>query len=329
MKVRGISCDGRFEPTNAATLSLDGHEVKRHHEGASLAFEEWLIGGPLGLEQGFTLNEDRGCKTTQIFVTVRGADVQQVGANELALSSRGAGYRLGSLLSADAEGRSLASTLEAEPEGFVITVETGAASFPVVIDPMLVSLQAAVTINAPGSTSDLSDDRFVTTSNLGTIVFRRTGVTWMEEATLPGGFNARIRGTTMAVQTYCNNLMSPCVRVYERTGNSWALQGELLPPDFDQNQGFGTSMAIDGDTIAVGINYDDRVFIFRRDSGGAWAPEQTLSRPDLDLFGRGVALEGNLLVTQGVIFGSASSVYTFTRQGTTWAEDPTVLPDPI
>jgi hypothetical protein len=323
LEVRGISCDGRFEPTKAAGLELDGNEVKRSHAGALQAVEEWLLGGPLGLEQGFNLNEDKGCERTQIFVAVRGAEVRQAGTNELALSARGDGYRLGTLLAADADGRSLVSRLEAEAEGFVITVETGAARFPVVIDPMLVSLQAAVTVNDPNTfETDLSGDRFIVPGVQGTKVFRRNGVVWSLETTLELATAGRIRGDTIALTGICNN--ADCVRVYQRTDNTWAVQGELVPPS--SVQFFGHPLVVDGDTVAASAVNDQSVFVYRRNAGGSWALEQVLTRPQLDVFGRNVALQGDLLVMQGGGFGQMQgSVHTFTRQGSTWTEDSTVV----
>jgi hypothetical protein len=119
---------------------------------------------------------------------------------------------------------------------------------------------------------------------------------------------------------------------------------------------FGSTVAIDGDTLVIGAPYEDAdtedpylgfnehdygaVYVFVRDDAGSWSQQAYLraSNPDEeDLFGASVAISGNTLVvgavgeagdvnSDGSSIGSnnnrqnAGAVYVFTRTGSTWTQ---------
>jgi len=84
---------------------------------------------------------------------------------------------------------------------------------------------------------------------------------------------------------------------------------------------FGLPVALDGDTVLVGVH------VFRR-TGTTWALEQRLAAADgeaLDGFGRAVALDGDtaLIGARYDNVGASTnqgSTYVFTRSGTTWTQ---------
>jgi hypothetical protein len=139
--------------------------------------------------------------------------------------------------------------------------------------------------------------------------------------------------------------------VYQRTNQVWTLVQRLSPlsidwlpyPGFGKSNnpplpmdgyGFGHSVAISGDWIAIGAADHDcrfsdlgscgRVYLYRA-SGGLWAPN-VMIKPMTDAvgFGNVVALDGNHLAVRSVTSGSGASgphyveVYLLGTNGT-WA----------
>jgi uncharacterized repeat protein (TIGR01451 family) len=121
------------------------------------------------------------------------------------------------------------------------------------------------------------------------------------------------------------------VYVYVRQSGSWSLQATLAPPV--QASGFGGSLALSLDTLAVGAPYADTgfgmqsgaVFVYTR-SGATWALEQEVLGFEIaggDNFGSAVALGGDRLAV-GAPYDDpgtgldAGSVYVFARAAGTW-----------
>jgi len=109
----------------------------------------------------------------------------------------------------------------------------------------------------------------------------------------------------------------PAAYVYERNQggtNRWGQTRKLAPvtPNDDR---FGWSVAIAGDTIAVGENFGGNigegvVYIFERNKGGAgkWGQVKRIPAPDPSLlggFGESVALSGDTLVVGTSILDAA------------------------
>jgi hypothetical protein len=213
-------------------------------------------------------------------------------------------------------------------------------------------------------------------------VFRRTGTTWQQEAYLkasnPGaddgfGNSVALADDTLAVGAYAedsattgingdeaNNSASDsgAVYVFRRTGTDWQQEAYLKASNTDAGDNFGTSVALAGDTLAVGAfgeasaatgandnqadnsaEYSGAVYIFRH-TGTAWQQEVYLKASNTgtgDFFGTGVALAGDTLAVGA--FGEASAatginsnqtdnsaldsgaVYVFRRTGTDWQQE--------
>jgi hypothetical protein len=108
--------------------------------------------------------------------------------------------------------------------------------------------------------------------------------------------------------------------VFVRSGSTWRLQAYLKAPNAEAGDRFGTSVAIDGDTIVVGANLEDSnqttiingttasadnsatdtgaAYVFVR-SGETWTAQAYLKAPNAevsDQFGVSVAISGNTVV---------------------------------
>jgi hypothetical protein len=122
--------------------------------------------------------------------------------------------------------------------------------------------------------------------------------------------------------------------VYERSGETWALAAYLKANDAAREDYLGVSVALSGDTIAVGairdnlINLADTptrsgaVYVFVRKQG-AWVQQARLdpsSGNAGDVFGYSVALAGDTLLVGSARDGSGGAAYVFARNGETWSE---------
>jgi hypothetical protein len=124
--------------------------------------------------------------------------------------------------------------------------------------------------------------------------------------------------------------------VFIRIGTQWSQQAQLTAPDGIFFDGFGTAVAISGDTIAVGspnhAGSRGAVYVFQR-TGSTWALQQKLSTLDAaesGELGSSVAMQGNTLVVgakgewsvSGISNGAA---YVFVRNGTVWTQQQRLI----
>ena len=115
------------------------------------------------------------------------------------------------------------------------------------------------------------------------------------------------------------------VYVFVRTGRIWTLEAKLTAPDPRTEAHFGHSLALDGDTLAVGTWATDTVYVFERT--GAWWPEPQVVRATPEQggnFGHSLALDGDRLVVGAEWRWSTSALLTaggasvFARVGQGW-----------
>ncbi len=119
--------------------------------------------------------------------------------------------------------------------------------------------------------------------------------------------------------------------VYRFEGDQWVEQAKLLASDGEAGDAFGRSVAIDGQTIAVGAwgdddlgNYSGAVYIFEFD-GEQWLETAKVLAPNgqgRDEFGRSVALCGTRLVVgapgDSDLGTGAGAVYVYELDGQDW-----------
>jgi len=121
-------------------------------------------------------------------------------------------------------------------------------------------------------------------------------------------------------------------------------QAQLTAADGAANAQFGYSVAISGDTAAVGVPNDDvggntdqgSAYVFVR-NGTTWSQQQKLTAGDgaaNDNFGFSVAISGDTVVV-GAHFDDVGantnqgSAYVFVRSGTTWSQQQKLLAVPV
>ena len=191
-------------------------------------------------------------------------------------------------------------------------------------------------------------------------VFVRNGSSWTQQAALTSssmlsygqyGQAVAISGDTVLVgqdSTYPSE--ANFADVYLRTGSVWNRQTTLQVAIVPNENGFGRSLALDGDTAIIGAWAEDgplssglrppgegAAYVFVR-SGATWTQQARLkaSNPGaLDYFGWSVAISGETLVVgayseNGGGTGvnpvstedglNAGAAYVFTRSDTVWSE---------
>lgn len=169
-------------------------------------------------------------------------------------------------------------------------------------------------------------------------VFRRTGTSWIQEDKVkprglaPGawfGGSVSLDGDTLAVGASSDgdDPSSPFppgrAYVFVRRGFRWVQQVKITPPRPLAVHQLGETVALSGDTLAVGA-FEDRLYTYDRD-GDTWPLEATIVRPvDPEggrFFGLRVAVSGNLLVVLGTVQppeGLWLGAYLYVRQAGEW-----------
>jgi hypothetical protein len=150
------------------------------------------------------------------------------------------------------------------------------------------------------------------------------------------------------------------VYIFTRSGAAWAQQAYLKASTTDAGDEFGSSVALSGDTLAIGARREDSngvgvnpgpgaesdnslgesgaVYIFNR-SSGAWTQQAYIKASNAgagDEFGTSVALDANTLAVGAPLEDSnatgingsqtnnaatnSGSVYVYTRVGSTWTQ---------
>lgn len=132
---------------------------------------------------------------------------------------------------------------------------------------------------------------------------------------------------------------------YEDVAGVWTERQRLVAPDGVAGDSFGYSVAISGDTIAIGAYQLDlpglanvgAIYIFVR-SGATWSPQAKLmaANPSVaHLLGTVVRIDGNLVVSGGTGADRSASltntgaVHVFERSGSTWTEHRIEAPGPV
>ena len=211
----------------------------------------------------------------------------------------------------DARGHEAPARFELKGKRLAIVVEDGGAEYPLTIDPML-ALQATTTFSqqAKLTASDGDNNDFF-------------------------GISVAIDGDTAVAGAPLDNgdlSNQGAAYVFTRSGTTWTEQQKLTASDGKANDLFGTSVAIDGDTVVAGAPGDGgtansgAAYVFTR-SGTTWTEQQKLTASDgaaNDLFGASVSIDGDTAVVGapnddgGTI--NQGAAYVFTRSGTTWTE---------
>jgi hypothetical protein len=129
----GIGYGAQLTQPGHAAPTAKANEVSYRHAGVT----EWYRNGPLGLEQGFTLQARPAGSTASgpltIALRTSGAALSQHGS---VIRISGGGTYSG-LTAFDATGRKLASTLVLQHRALLLRVEDAGARYPLTIDPVI------------------------------------------------------------------------------------------------------------------------------------------------------------------------------------------------
>ena len=181
--------------------------------------------------------------------------------------------------------------------------------------------------------------------NSGSVyVFKRTGMSWAQEAKLlpfdgnsidEFGSSVSISGDYAVVGARLdddNGENSGSAYVFKRTGTNWAQEAKLLASDGAAWNGFGFSVSISGGYAVVGAPGDGSAYLFKR-AGTTWAQEVKLlpsDGPAGDFFGGSVSISGDYAIVGASYDGdngtNSGSAYLFKRTGTTWTQEAKLLP---
>lgn len=204
-----------------------------------------------------------------------------------------------------------------------------------------------------GSSVAINGDTAIVDAHLGDVAggvdqgsayfFRRTDTGWVEEAKLTAsdaaaedrfGCSVALEGDTAIVGAYSDrgpsgDMGQGSAYVFARNGGSWTEEAKLTASDAAEEDQFGVSVALNGDTAIVGAYGDEdaggrnqgSAYIFTR-SGASWAEETKLTASGTDLFGVSVALDGDTAIV-GAFSGGRNMgwVYIFSRSGGYWTNE--------
>ncbi|MBS1788049.1 MAG: putative Ig domain-containing protein [Acidobacteria bacterium] len=149
------------------------------------------------------------------------------------------------------------------------------------------------------------------------------------------GFAVALDGGTVLVGAYRSDAATTdqgAAYIFELHDGQHIAQPKLTAFDAASNDNFGWSVAVSGNTVAIGSPNDDvgangdqgSVYVFTRDDTG-WAFQQKLTASDGasgDHLGWSMALEGDRLVAGAYGASGKGAVYTFTRSGAAWTQEP-------
>jgi hypothetical protein len=220
---------------------------------------EWYVNGPVGLEQGFTLDRPpSGAHGQPLTISLRlsgdlEASLDQKGT-ALSLSRddlKKPELRYAGLTAHDASGKELRAWLELNGSELRLRVQDAGARYPVVVDPFVQLAELTASDGVDGDQLGIS---------IG--ISGNTVVVGAENATV---------GT---------NAAQGAAYVFVKPATGWANMTEtakLTASDGQANDGFGGSVGITGNTIVVGAcqqsgmcNGPGKVYVFLRPKTG-WA----------------------------------------------------------
>lgn len=184
-------------------------------------------------------------------------------------------------------------------------------------------------------------------SNSGSAyIFRFDGSSWVEETKLlasdgaaEDGFGRKvsISGDTAVIGArYNDDNGDDCgsAYIFRFIGSSWVEEDKLLASDGAEDDFFGDSVEIWGDTAIIGAPGDNdngpasgSAYIFRF-NGSSWAEEDKLLASDGtagDFFGKEVSILGNTAVIGASDDFAYGSAYIFRFNGSSWVEQSKLL----
>ena len=280
LQLTGVGYGERLTPVAAALPTSSDNRIEYRRGNVT----EWYVNGPLGLQQGFTLEERpdltgfqnlSGLKeqSLTLALAVSGGWQAEVsaGGRDLSLTAGdGASLRYCGLLVYDATGQELPARFTLNPQSNIVNilVDDSAAIYPLTIDPFI---QQAY-LKASNAESDDVFGRSVAISGDTVVVGADR-----EDSNGTGG-----EGDNSALD-------AGATYVFVHNGAAWSQQAYLKASNADAGDWFGWSVAISGDTMVVGACYEDSNGTGgESDNSATWAGAAYVFGPDTDSDGDGV-----------------------------------------
>jgi phosphodiesterase/alkaline phosphatase D-like protein len=250
--LRSVGYGSSSEAVDSVTPQVSANRVLYRHAGLS----EWYANGPLGVEQGFTLERapaahHAGPLTLSLALAGNARATLAPGGQSITLSHPSAPtLRYGDLSATDARGRTVRSWLELRSGRILIDLDTRGASFPLRIDPLLQQGKKLVA-------GEIGEGHFGQSVALSA------------------------DGNTALVGAPTGNGEAGAAWVFTRSGSTWTEQEELRPASGEESDdgGFGSSVALspDGKTALVGAPGDGTkagaAWVFTRSEAGTWTQQ--------------------------------------------------------
>ena len=179
------------------------------------------------------------------------------------------------------------------------------------------------------------------TTDHGTVsVYEKSGANWIATANLTAspiaanaqfGSSLAVDGNRLAVgaqgETQAGFAAAGAAYIFELNGGSWAQTARVASPTPAASENFGASIALEGDTLAVGApssyfanpQTPGGVHMYRK-LGASWTHIGTIrsdAPTSFDRFGRSVELRNGKLIIGGN-FGSSGAVMMYEEIGGAW-----------
>lgn len=284
----------------------------------------------------------------------------------------------------DADGRVLDAGFEATADGLRLAIDERGARYPLTIDPVVQEtvLQSSTPpfYDTFGISVAVSGDTIAVVDHNEVEIFTKDGGGWSTQSLLSivtGGLFGpptclALDGDTLIVgvpvdgsaatviggdPTNTDAPDSGAVQVFVRSGTNWFLQAYVKASNTGAGDGFGSALALDGDTLVVGAPGEDSsaegvdgnqvsntnpnagaVYVFER-VAGTWTQRAYLKASNTDpgdRFGGSVAISGDTILVGATgedssatgVGGNelnggapaAGAVYAFVRSGASWSQ---------
>ncbi len=335
---------------DAVPVATKSAAVTAHGELVSYVWDdlltEWYVNDQRGLEHGYTViaRPDDASGALVLDLAIRGELLPVVSQDSRDVrfidETGGAVLTYAGLTVVDAAGRSLAAGWKVAGERLHLSIDDQAARYPLTIDPL--AQQAYL----KASNTNSSDSFGSSVAIWGETVV--VGAHGEDSASL--GVNGD-QGSNAAFN-------SGAAYVFVRNGTTWTQQAYLKASNTGEDDGFGWSVAISGDTVAVGARREDSAatgvdgdqnsnaavnsgaaYVFVR-NGTTWTQQAYLKASNTDAgdwFGHSVAVWGETVLVGALQESSAATgvngdpfsnaaansgaAYVFVRNGTTWTQE--------
>jgi FG-GAP repeat protein len=365
MRLRSAGYGERQMAAKADRMSASGARGEIHYElpqsaipESRSAIIEWYHNTSAGLEQGFTIEsapgERRDGERLRVALALGGELRVEAVEGGKALEFRDDEGRRAlhydHLVVRDGAGRELEARMAAPEDGGEVWLEVDdrEAVWPVTIDPTFTQqqkLEVPDAFDLFGFSVAISGETVVVGATRADFdrgaayVFARSGEGWSLQQKLisslrsPGdgvGWSVAISGETLVVGAATASDYRGRAFVFVRSGGVWSEQQALRASNRRMGAGFGTSVAISGETVVVGSPMGDAAifgnqgtaYVFVRNSG-VWSEQQILTASDPvggDKFGSSVAISGETVMVGAPGDDSRGSVYVFARSGEVWSQ---------